>query len=61
MLSRRLTPGQWRNLPKADRLEMMAYEYRRDQRRWELFHRADEVLPDGWNTLAQIIIWLSDI
>lgn len=60
MRARALTPAQWRSQSKADRLDMLAFDYRRDQRRWSLFDEAAK-LGEGWGGLAQILIWLSDI
>lgn len=42
MEARGLTPSQWRSLSRADRVEMLAYQYHQDRQRAEWQRRQAE-------------------
>lgn len=58
MLRRRLTPGQWRALPKAERVEMMAFDRLNEQGRAALLRQITAEMPGEVGALAQVFILL---
>ena len=43
MEARSLTPGQWRSLPRAERVEILAYMYLQDRQRreWQMASQSE--------------------
>lgn len=59
MRRRGLAPSQWRAMPRADRLEMLAYDRLVNERRLSLL---DEILKKAPNDMtAQVLALLSGI
>ena len=59
MTRRHLTPKQWRQLPRVERAEMLAYERWRERERGELLEQAVK-LKNEVGVLAQFLILLDD-
>ena len=55
-----LTPGQWRELDRSERIEMMAYEQAREEERAELLAEIQKNVPGEWGALAQVIVLAAD-
>ena len=58
MARRSLTPNQWRALPRPERIEMLAFEHLRDERRAAMLRTMKDDMPTEIGTLAQILILL---
>lgn len=56
MIGAHLTQRQWWNLPKADRIELIAYFELKHRQRLSLLHEAIEKIPGEFGMLAQVII-----
>ncbi len=60
MARRAFTPSQWRRLPRDERLEILAWEHSRAERRERLRATIAEKMPNEFGMLAQIMILLDD-
>ena len=61
MARRHLTPAQWNSLSRDDRLDLLAYEHRRDEYRAILISEAQSKITGGdVSILAQLMILLND-
>ena len=60
MVARALTPSQWRALPKNERIEMLAFQKRQDDRRDELRAQILSRLPNEFGMLAQVMLLIRD-
>lgn len=47
------TPGQWRNLPRADKIELLAYDRWRDEQRRDIRKRLS---PEDWGIGVETIM-----
>lgn len=60
MARRSMTPGQWRKLPRSERVEMLAYEYRQQERADKIISQITEAMPSEIGMLAQVIALLNN-
>ena len=52
-------PSQWRALPRAERTEMLAFDWLRDEQRRRLLDELAEA-PAGFGLLARLMVILQD-
>lgn len=58
MARRGWSPATWRALPRAERVEVLAFEHRRDEQRARLMRQMSVDMPTEIGVLAQVLIAL---
>ena len=61
MERRNLTPKQWRAMSKSERVELLAYEHIRDERRARMLEDVRDKFPENeFSMLGQLLVILGD-
>lgn len=55
MARRAILPRQWRKLSRSERVEMMAYEWKVDERLDKVLTHIRETVPGEFGMLAQVL------
>jgi len=56
----RLTPGQWQALARAERVDLLAWQYLRDERRERLRREVQDKAQGESGVLAQLLVLLDE-